>query len=279
MKTIFISLFIFLVGQSLQGQNIYGSLTYGLMGYKCDYSDLQNSYSSYLKLMDPILAENNLYFTDVDDNFSNRNIAGALTFQLGVGSDKLSFVFTAMSTKTDQTRDVRWSNGFGRSFVWKEARRETLFDFGFFGTKHFDFYGTFGVNWNWTRMVTYTIYPDESRTLTHEYAYNGVYKHYTVGLSYGGGIRYRFKNYLALECRYLFSKVGFGIINKDEDSGLSDASIVKNPNYSYFPLDYTEPISLTSGNELVPYFNRHSITLSLIFYLNRDNIKQKNKNK
>lgn len=279
MKTIFISFFIFLAGQTLQGQNIYGSLTYGLMGYQCDYSDLQNSYSSYLELMDPILAENNLYFTDVDNNFSNRNIAGALTFQLGVGSDKLSIVFTAMSTKTDQTRDVRWSNGFGRSFVWKETRRETLFDFGFFGTKHLDFYGTFGVNWNWTRMASYAIYPDESRTLTHEYAYNGVYKHYTVGLSYGGGIRYRFKNFLALECRYLFSEVGFGIINKEEDSGLSDASIVKNPNYSYFPLDYTEPISLTSGNELIPYFNRHSITLSLLFYLNKDNMKQKNKSK
>lgn len=275
MKRLFTVLFFVVAGQSIHAQNVYGSLTYGAMGYKCNYADLQHSYSSYLEAMEPILASNNLEFTDVDDNFSNNNLAGALTFQLGMGDDKFSFVFTAMSTKTEQTRDVRWSNGYGRSFVWKESRRETLLDLGYFGTKHFDFYGTLGLNWNWTRMVSYYIYPDETRTLTSEFAYSGVYKHYTVGLSFGAGIRYRFPNFMALECRYLFSKVGFGIINKEEDFGLSDVSITKNPDFGYFPLDYTEPISVTSGNELVPYFNRQSITLSAIFYLNMDKINDK----
>jgi len=269
MKIFFTVLFFGVVGNIAHAQNIYGSLTYGAMGYQCDYSDLQHSYSSYIEAMEPVLANNNLYFTDVDDNFSNRNFTGAWIFQAGMGQDGYSLVFTAMSTKTEQQRDVRWSNGFGRSFVWKETRRETLFDVGLFGTKRLDFYGTFGVNWNWTRMVSYYIYPDDTRTLTPEFAYSGVYKHYTTGLSFGAGIRYRFKNFLALECRYLFSKIGIGS-KKEDDFGLSDAAIVKNPDYSYFPEDYTEPINITSGNELVPYFNRQSITLSAIFYLNLD---------
>lgn len=279
MKTLLTTLFFVAAGHFAQAQNIYGSLTYGAMGYRCDYTDLNQSYSSYQEAMEPILANNNLYFTDVDENFSNDGLTGAWTFQIGMGQGGYSLVFTAMSTKTAQTRDVRWSNGFGRSFVWKEQRRETLFDFGFFGTKHLDVYGTFGTNWNWTRMVSYYIYPDETRTLTHEFAYNGVYKHYTVGLSFGGGVRYRFKNFLALEARYLFSKIGFGIINKEEDFGLSDAAIVKHPDYTYFPQDYTEPISVTSGNELVPYFNRQSVTLSAIFYLNLDQTRSNKKRK
>jgi hypothetical protein len=246
MKTLLSVLVIILLGNLALAQNIYGSLTYGAMGYRCNYDELNHSYNSYVESMEPILANNNWSFTQIDKDFSNNNLAGALTFQLGMGAEGYSLVFTAMSTKTEQTRDVRWSNGFGRSFVWKEQRRETLFDIGFYGTERFDFYGTFGVNWNWTRMVSYYIYPDESRTLTHEFAYNGVYKHYTVGLSFGAGVRYRFKNFLALEARYLFSKIGFGIINKEEDFGLSDNSIVKNPDYSYFQQDYTEPISLLS---------------------------------
>lgn len=275
MKTIISLLLILGAAHTAQSQNIYGSLTYGAMGYRCNYEDLNYSYNSYIESMEPILANNNLHFTDVDDNFSNDGLTGALTFQIGMGAERYSLVFTAMSTKTAQTRDVRWSNGFGRSFVWKETRRETLFDLGLYGTKRLDFYGTFGVNWNWTRMVSYYIYPDETRTLSHEFANNGVYKHYTVGLSFGAGVRYRFKNFIALEARYLFSKIGFGIINKEEDFGLSDASITKHPDYSYFPQDYTEPISVTSGNELVPYFNRQSITLSAIFYLNLQQFNKK----
>lgn len=277
MKILVIVFFYFVSGHYLQAQNLYASLTYGAMGYRCNYEDLNRSYSSYIEFMKPVLENNNLQFTKVDKGFSNNRLANVLTFQIGIGANGYSLVFSAMSTNTTQTRNVQWSNGFGRSFEWKELRRETLLDFGFYGSKRFDFYGTFGVNWNWTRMVSYYIYPDESKTLTHEFAHNGVYKHYTVGLSFGAGVRYRFKNFLALEARYLFSKIGFGIINKDEDFGLSDNSIVKNPDYSYFPLDYTEPISLTSGNQLVPYFNRHSITLSAIFYLNLQELKKEKK--
>lgn len=247
------------------------------MGYRADYTDLQKSYASYITFMEPILSENNLKFTAVDDNFSNDALTGAFIFQAGVGQDGYSIVFTAMSTKTSQSRDVYWSNGFGRNFTWKETRRETLFDIGFFGTKRFDFYGTFGVNWNWTRMVSYYIYPDKSRNLSHEFAYNGVYKKYTVGLSFGGGLRFRFKNFIALECRYLYSKIGIGGIAKSEDFGLSDNSITKNPDYSYFPEDFLAPISITSGNELRPYFNRHSITLSAVFYLNLEELRKKRK--
>lgn len=262
------------VSPFVYGQHLYGSLTYGVMGYKSNYAAIQNSYSSYIESMEPILANNNLTFTSIDANFSNNNLAGALTFQLGFGGDGLSFVFTAMQTNTEQERNVRWSNGFGRSFVWKENRRETLFDIGMFGTKRLDFYGTFGVNWNWTRMVSYYMYPDDTQTLSSEFAYNGVYKHYLVGLSFGAGMRYRFKNYLALEFRYLFSKAGI-VNDQDEDFGLSDNSITKNPDFQYFPGDFTEPVGLTTGNQIVPYFNRQSATVSAIFYLNLENRKQK----
>lgn len=272
-------LIFFLVGFASNsfGQNIYGSVSYGAMGYHCKYTDIQDSYTSYIDAFQAVLDANNLSYTRTDDNFSNNGAAGALIIQLGVGQNGYSFVFTSMTTRTAQERNVEWSNGFGRTFVWKEFRRESLFDFGFYGTKNLDFYGTFGVNSNWSKMIAYYKYPDGSHTLSQEFSYNGVYKHYSVGLSFGAGFRYRFKNFLALECRYLFSKMGIGA-TKTDDFGLSDNSIVKDPTYSYFPEDYSKPIGLLTGNEVVPYFNRQSITLSALFYLNLDEIK-KNKEK
>lgn len=279
MKKEILILFLFLsLTYTSFSQNLYASYSYGLMYSSINNSDLQTSYSSYIQSMQPILDQNGLAFTQVDENFSPTQVHGVWSFQVGMGAEGLSLVFSALNSNTSQVRNVFWSNGFGRSFEWKETRRETVLDLGLFGTKKLDFYGSFGVNWNWSRMVSYQIYPDGTRTLTNEAGYNGVYKKYTTGLSFGAGVRYRFKNYVALEARYLYSKIGIGS-KKEDDFGFSDNSMSKNPTISYFPQDFTGTIAVDAGNELVPYFNRHSVTLSAIFYLNLTELKKKNKQK
>lgn len=248
-----------------QSQSVFCSFGFGAGFHLSQNQALQDSYSSYETYIRNELEQNNLTLTQVDPNFSRSQFDDVFSFHTGFSGDGIAFTITYLQNKASQERSLMWSNNYGRSFKWYELRREILFDVGY-GGRHFDFYGTFGVHFDWYRMTSYQIYPDGTESLTNEAGFNGVYKKYDTGISFGAGMKYKFKNYIALDLRYVFSRASKSDDGITEDFGLSDNSFSKNPTYSYFPGDFTQPIDVNSGNQLNPTFNRHLISLSVLYF-------------
>lgn len=252
------------------GQSIFCSFGYGGGYHISDNSALQNSYDSYKTYIGQAVESNGLQLTEVDPNFTSGQFDDVFSFHGGFSGEGIAFTVSYFQNKARQERAVRWSNNYGRSFDWYELRREVLFDLGY-GSKHFDFYGTFGVHFDWFRMTSYTLYPDGSRSLTNDAGFNGVYKYYNTGISLGAGMKYKFNKYIALDLRYIFSRAAVTKDGITEDSGLADDSFSKNPNFSYFPADFTQPIGVNTGNELIPTFNRQLLSLSILYFFNFNN--------
>lgn len=246
-------------------QSIYGSFGYGMGVHSSQNLALQNSYSSYETYIRAELEQNNLMLTHVDPNFNRSQPDDLFSFHAGFSGDGIAFTVSYFQNKAKQSREITWSNNYGRSFDWSELRREVLLDLGY-GGDYFDFYGTFGVHFDWFRMVSYQIYPDGTYSLTNQAGFNGIYQKYDTGISLGAGMKFRFKKYIALDLRYLFSRASKFEDGITKDFGLSDNSFSKNPTYSYFPEDFTQPIGINSGNELIPSFNRHLFSLSVLYY-------------
>lgn len=249
-----------------KSQSVFCSFGYGVGYHSSRNQLLQDSYSSYETYIREELQQNNLSLTRIDPNFNSSQFDDVFSFHTGFSGDGIAFTVSYFQNKAKQSRSLIWSNNYGRNFDWYELRREVLFDIGY-GGKHLDVYGSFGVHFDWYRMVTYQVYPDGTLSLTNQAGYNGVYQKYNTGITFGAGIKYKFKNYLALDLRYLFSRASKFEDGLTNDFGLSDNSYSKNPDFSYFPGDFTQPIGVASGNQLIPVFNRHLISLSVLYFL------------
>lgn len=246
-------------------QSVFCSFGYGVGYHSSQNQALSSSYSSYETYIRSELEQNNLTLTRIDPNFDRSQFDDIFSFQTGFSGDGIAFTVSYFQNKAKQSRSLMWSNNYGRSFDWYELRREVLFDIGY-GGKRLDFFGSFGVHFDWFRMASYQIYPDGTHSMTNQAGFNGVYQKYDTGITFGAGMRYKFKNYIALDLRYLFSRAPKMDDGITEDFGLSDNSFSKNPDFSYFPRDFTQPIGVASGNELIPTFNRHLLSISILYF-------------
>lgn len=246
---------------------------YGVSYNISKYDRLQSSYDSYLQSIEN---SNPGIEYEADPNFDSKQFTDFLSFHFGASFDGGFFSFNFMPNTTRQTRTVMFPNNYGRKFVFSDRRYEFLFDIGY-GSKKVDVFGTFGVNMNKYRMVSYSIYPDGSASLTNEYFYNGVYKNFDAGLSYGLGINYKPIQFLAIELRYIYAHNKLPGENTDliADTGsLYDPSYAKTVGTGSFPSDYT--LGFSPNNYLTPDFSQHYLCLSLVFHIDSDKLFKKN---
>ena len=237
-------------------------------GYTYGYSSanlgkLQRSFDSYIRYAEEA------YAGDAITNPDNWNLGQThpgLSFHLGASAKGVLFSVTHFRFQVDQRRTVLRESGYGRRFDWKENRREWLFDFGYGSGRFFDVFGSFGINGNRYKMVSYQMYPGGVYSVNQEYHFNGVFRNlYTGGLSFGGGVKIRPYKYIALDLRYIYAKASKEA-EIGRDPGLSDNADSRDITKSNeFPADYTRQPLNQLDNYIVPNFSRHYVVMSVLF--------------
>ncbi|MFB2118605.1 hypothetical protein [Parapedobacter sp. 2B3] len=236
-------------------------------GYTYGYSTanlgkLQSSFDSYLHYAEAVYAGDAL---TNPGNWQSGQLHPGLSFHLGASGMGAYFSVTHFRFGIDQSRSVLRASGYGRRFDWKERRREWLFDVGY-GGRLVDIFGSFGINGNTYKMVSYQLYPGGVYSVNAEYPFNGVFRNlYTGGISFGGGIKIRPYKYIALDLRYIYGKASKEA-KIGRDPGLSDNADSRDITKSNeFPADYTRQPLNQLDNYIVPNFSRHYFAMSVLF--------------
>ncbi len=259
----FLTLLLFFSVRSYAQQGLYFAPGIGLNYSTTHLDKLQNSFASYLTNL------NNVFPDDpyrAVDNWSSKSFRPAYSFQFGFTSEHLTSGMVYLYNDLTQERSIVRQSGYGRKFVWNEKRHEILVDLGY-GSKYFDVFGSIGCNMNYFKMSSYQLYPSGAISINSEYFFNGNFRQFDAGMTYGLGFKIKPVKYLAFDVRYILSRDNLiGESNIGADAALSDNSFAREPGTSQYPQDYTQPISL--NNEIVADFKRSSLICSLLFYFN-----------
>ena len=238
---------------------------YGVTHSKADLTRIQNSYSSYLRFLDTNFP-NDAY--TASENWDSQSVDDIFGAQVGISGENLYTSISYFRFNYEQERSVLRESGYGRTFVWKEYRNEILLDLGY-GSKYFDVFGSFGMNANNYRMVSYQVYPSGAASLTNEFNFNGLFKQFDAGMTYGFGIKVKPIKHVAFDVRYLFARDNIiGEKNQlvEDNLTLTDNSWARTPGTADLPADYTQPLSYT--NSIVPNFKRNYLIFTALFYFN-----------
>lgn len=247
----------------LAQMDFYLSPAYGIGFSKGRLDKLQDSYTSYQTYIstnfvgDPFVA---------DQNWDTKSTVQALSFHAGISGNSYMAGVAYFPFRLKQERNVMQESGYGRKFVWEEKRNEILFDVGY-GSKYIDVFGSFGVNFNTFKMLSYQIYPNGTLSINNEFYFNGLFSVFDAGVSFGAGLKVKVIPFLALEMRYIYAGTLLpGERNSiiEDPTALSDNSFSRIPGTNHFPQDYMQPITL--DNEINPNFQRSTLLFSLHFY-------------
>lgn len=264
----FILLICIVISSSVCSQmDLYISPGFGVGYTKANLTRLQNSYSSYLSYLDENVP-NDPY--TADKNWDGSSVISTFSFHLGVSGDGIMFGLSYFPYRLKQERFVMRESGYGRRFVWTEKRNEWLFDIGY-GSKLFDVFGSFGVNSNNYKMASYQVYPDGTQNMGPEYNFNGLFKQFDAGFSYGLGLKVKPLKFLAVEFRWLFANDNLPFeksgLNLGSEPALTDNAYARTPGTSQYPADYTKPLDLE--NEVIPNFKRNYLQFSVLYYIRK----------
>lgn len=262
MNYITASLLILVAITNIHAQ-IYVTPLVGYSSVKSNIGRLQESYDSYIAYKN----ESTTNFTH-DENWSSRTGAFTWGAQVGVSAKPLCLNFTYLNTHVKQFRNILNDNNYGRSFEWHERRSEVLIDIGY-GSPKFDFFGSFGINMNNFTMLSYQVYPDGTKSLSSEYTFNGVFKQYDGGISYGFGMKIKPLKHVGIELRYLYANdqlIGEDNLMIADNATLTDNSRDRYPGTSEYPQNYQEPLSF--DNYIIPNFSASYLQLTLFYYFN-----------
>lgn len=267
MKTIlYLSVILLQIKLSFCQVSAYFSPALTISYSNANLSQLKDSYDSYIQYAKDTYSGDNF---EAPKNWTSSGIIPGYSFHLGVAGKGVSFSVCYFGYRLKQTRSIIRESGFGRTFVWREQRDEYLFDIGY-GKKKFDLYFSFGTNFNHYKMSSYQVYPSGIESINNEFIFNGNYRVYDVGLSYGIGGKIKPVKYLAIDIRCIYAGTTLPGENRLSDIGrepaLADNTISRVPTTEQYPKDYTQPINL--DNEIVPDFSRFCIRTSILFYLN-----------
>ena len=224
---------------------------------------IQDSYSSYQTYLQTNLP--NDPFT-ADPNWDTQSTIQSLSFHAGIAGDGVMAGVAYFPYRLTQERYVIRQSGYGRKFIWKEARNEVMFDFGY-GSKYVDLFGSFGVNFNTYKMLSYQVYPSGALSMNSEFNFNGLFTVFDAGVSFGAGLKVKVIPFLALEMRYIYAGTLLpGERNSiiEDPSALADNSFAREPGTNHYPQDYMQPLTL--DNEINPNFQRSTFQFSLLFY-------------
>lgn len=244
---------------------IFASPLYGITHSTADLTRIQYSYSSYLRYLD-INLPNDGY--TADDNWNSQSVDDIFGAQVGISGENLYASISYFRLNHEQEQSILRASGYGRTFVWKEHRNEILLDLGY-GSKYFDVFGSFGMNANNYRMVSYQVYPSGAASLTNEFNFNGLFKQSDVGMTYGFGIKVKPIKHVAIDIRYLFARdniIGEKSLLVEDNVTLTDNSWARTPGTADLPADYTQPLNYT--NSIVPNFKRNYLIFTALFYFN-----------
>lgn len=245
----------------------YLSPGYGVGFSKARLDKIQDSYTSYQTYMnnnvpgDPITA---------DPNWNAKELIRCLSFHAGFSGESVMAGIAYFPYRLTQERYVMQTSGYGRKFVWKEARNEVMFDIGY-GSKYVDFFGSFGVNFNTYKMLSYQVYPSGALSINSEFNFNGLFTVFDAGVSFGAGLKVKVIPFLALEMRYIYAGTLLpGERNSiiEDPSALSDNSFSREPGTNHYPQDYMQPLTLE--NEINPNFQRSTLQFSILLYFRQD---------
>lgn len=266
-KAILIGTFLLTFSVSFSQVDFYLSPGVGIAYTQGRLDKLQASYISYQKFLDINFA-NDPY--TADDNWDLKSVVPSYSLQTGISIDGAMFGVAYLPNFLKQERYVMRESGYGRKFTWRENRHDILFDVGW-GSEYVDIYGSLGVNLVNYKMTSAIVYPSGTLSVTNEFDFNGVFRHFDAGYSVGGGIRIKPIRFLAIDLRYIFSSDLLpGEKNSviEDNVALSDLSFARTPGTSQYPQDYTQPLSL--DNEIIPDFRRSYIQFTLHFYYRND---------
>ncbi|MCC7453790.1 MAG: hypothetical protein IT222_06465 [Crocinitomix sp.] len=255
-------LFLFNLKSHAQ-QGLYFAPGIGLNYSTTHLDKLQNSFSSYLTNLSTIFPDDPYQSVE---NWSSKNLRPTYSFQFGFTSENFTSGMAYFYNDITQERSIIRQSGYGRKFVWNEKRHEILVDLGY-GSKYFDVFGSVGCNLNYFKMSSYQVYPSGAISINSEYFFNGNYRQFDAGMTYGLGFKIKPIKYLAIDVRYILSRDNLiGETDIGADAALSDDSFAREPGTSQYPQDYTQPITL--DNEIVADFKRSAFICSLLFYFN-----------
>lgn len=243
--------------------DVYLSPGYGIGFSKARLDRIQDSYTSYQTYLDNNMAGDPY---TADPNWDSQGRIQTLSFHLGIAGDGVMAGISYFPYRLKQERYVMQQSGYGRKFVWKEARNEVLFDVGF-GSKYIDVFGSFGVNLNTYKMLSYQVYPSGHESINSEYNFNGLFSIFDAGVSFGAGLKLKVIPFLALEMRYIYASdllPGEKRSIIEDPSALADNSFAREPGTNHYPLDYMQPLTL--DNEINPNFRRSTLQFSILFY-------------
>ena len=266
-KTILIACFLCLQLVSFAQVDLYCAPGIGVGFTKSPLNRLQDSYTSYLSFLDQNFA-NDPY--TADPNWDLKSVIPAYSIELGISGNLAMLTVAYVPHFLKQERSVMRESGYGRHFKWTEQRHDILFDVGF-GSEYIDVYGSVGVNMNNYKMVSSIVYPSGTKSVTNEFDFNGVFRHFDTGYSAGLGVRIKPVSFLALNIRYLFSSdilPGEKSSAIEDQSSLYDASYARTPGTNDYPQDYNKP--LTYENAVLPNFRRSYLQFTLHYFYRND---------
>lgn len=275
MKNIILLISIVITSSVFSQMDLYISPGFGVGYSKGNLTLLLDSYSSYLRYLDENVP-NDTY--TADKNWNTNSVVSTFSFHLGVSGEGVMFGASFFPYRLKQERTVIRESGYGRKFVWTEKRNEWLIDLGY-GSKYFDVFGSFGINSNNYKMASYQIYPDGTLNLGSEYNFNGLFKQYDGGISYGLGTKIKPLNFLAIELRYIIANDNFPGEKKGpqvgDDTSLSDNAYARTPGTESYPADYTKPLNFE--NEIVPNFKRSYLQFTILYFFRKNDNKNTKK--
>lgn len=244
--------------------DFYLSPGFGVGYSKGNLTKLQDSYSSYLTYLDNNFASDSY---TADPNWNTNSVVTTFSFHLGIAGEGVMAGIAYFPYRLKQERYIKRESGYGRKFVWKENRNELLFDVGY-GSKFIDAFGLFGVNFNNYTMASYQIYPDGTESINGSYNFNGLFKQFDAGLSYGLGLKIKPLKFIAIDVRYIIARDNLPFENTTigASPALADNSLARTPGTNQYPQDYNKPLAVNNGNEIVPNFKRNTIQLTLLYY-------------
>lgn len=268
-KAIFFIILLGFISFHLQAQvSFYCSPGFTFAYSNANLSQLQDSYDSYLEYAENTYSGDSF---EAPKNWTSSGFIPGYSFHLGVAGGGVHFTVSHFGYRLKQTRAIIRESGYGRKFVWREKRNEFLFDLGY-GGKKLDAFFSFGTNFNHYKMSSYQVYPSGVESMSNAFNFNGNYRVYDVGLSYGLGVKIKPINYLAIDLRLVYAGTNLPGEKRNknigDDPALADNTISRTPTTEQYPADYTEPINLE--NEIVPDFSRLCIRTTILFYLKFD---------
>lgn len=159
---------------------------------------------------------------------------------LGVRSQGIYGALQMGRTTMTQQRTASFANGYARELTFEMRDLYGLVDFGVAIKKRLDIGLSLGSGIRHAEMISAQIYPDGTRSVGHEYYFNGIYNNQELVWHYGAVVNVHFLKFITVQGRLFRSALGPGSTPTEQAYliAMDDIDGNKYPFAEYLPKDY-----------------------------------------